>query len=365
MQSIKKYYMLVCLAISNDKYHKDNNLIHLVSSIFYTTNFNTHFEELTKINEMNRLNTVVLRIIRDRSLYFKATRYNNSLAHIEISFLYFWELYMKSKEYSDFVDEIFQHSYQELNTNTIRGTGYKNILYVFEDLNWLDVQWFFKIKKVIISGGSITKRQYLSTTEFNLSLYLYLLGYTDVDIYESHKLAKLFKTREDKMDISNDVSPNMALISLKGVLKSWYEEKLNIYEDKFKTLEQEISSRKERIQLTQNELSEKNKEILSKNKSIYNSKKVKRIEANIREQKKALLLKEKEVSDLDNLILELKQRKDKLTHLPLTELKKEYIQYIQKIKKSKDLNTVKHLLTQTKKLGSSQSPTIITTRSRE
>ena len=47
MQNITKYYMLVCLAISNDNYHKDNNLIHLVSSIFYTTDFNSHFEELT------------------------------------------------------------------------------------------------------------------------------------------------------------------------------------------------------------------------------------------------------------------------------------------------------------------------------
>ena len=89
------YYLLACFSPSDDNNQKQKGLRHFVSSIFYTTNFNTHFEELTKINEMNRLNTVVLRIIRDRSLYFKATRYNNSLAHIEISFLYFWELYMK------------------------------------------------------------------------------------------------------------------------------------------------------------------------------------------------------------------------------------------------------------------------------
>ena len=93
MQNITKYYMLVCLAISNDNYHKDNNLIHLVSSIFYTTDFNSHFEELTKINEINNLNTVVLRITRNPSLYFKSTRYSNTLAHIEISSSYFFEFY--------------------------------------------------------------------------------------------------------------------------------------------------------------------------------------------------------------------------------------------------------------------------------
>lgn len=349
--------MLVCLAISNDNYHKDNNLIHLVSSIFYTTDFNSHFEELTKINEINNLNTVVLRITRNPSLYFKTTRYSNTLAHIEISSSYFFELYRKNNEYSDFVDEIFQQSYQDLNTKTLINTGYKNILYVFEDLNWLEVQWLFKIKKVMISGGSQSNRQYLSSSEFNLSLYLYLLGYKDADIHESHNLAKMFKTKE-AIAIANDYNNslrnagNFSIESLNFLLNTWYLEEEAKLVKNIQDLDLNIQSRKERINLTQSELSEKKKEILSQNKSIYNSKRVKRIEQNIRDHNSALLFKEKELSELNNQLLELRQRKDNLSNLSLTELKDTYFKCVHQWKKSKDLNMIKQVLSQTKKLGS-------------
>ena len=358
MQSNNKLYTLVCLAISNDKYHKENNLIHLVSSIFYTKDFDTHFEELTQLNEINKLNSVVLRVTKDTTLYLNTTRYNNGLVQIVLSFNYFWDLYLQSSEYSEFVEEIFQQGYKDLNTNKLEGTGYKNILYVFEDINWLEIQWLFKIKKVIISGGSISNRQYLSTSEFNLSLYLYLLGYRDADIFESHNLAKLFKTREAKSDINADTNTNFAPDFLKVLLNDWYEEGVIKYDEKIKALEQEIHTRKEKIQFSKNEQTTTNKKILSQNKSVYNSKRLKKIEMNILEQRKALSFKAKELSDLNTQLLELRQKKDNLSNLSLTELKSEYFQNILKFKKLKDISTVKNILSRTKKLGKGQSPII-------
>lgn len=368
MQSKNKFYLLVCLAISNDKYHKLNNLIHLVSSIFYTTEFNSHFDELTQINEISKLNTVVLRVTRNTTPYLVTTQYNNSLVQIEISFIYLLDLYLKSSEYSDFVEEIFQQSDKEINTNILKGAGYKNILYVFEDLNWLEIQWLFKIKKVIISGGSISNRQYLSTSEFNLSLYLHLLGYSDVDIHESHNLAKLFKKKEANSDMIVDNNISLAPQFLRVLLNSWLDDELNNYLERIKCLEQEILSRKEKIQFSKKTQSVKNQEILSQNKSVYNSKRLRKIEINIREESNALLFKEKELSDLNTKLLELTQKKDNLSNLSLTELKDEYFKYVYNFKKSKDISTVKNLLSQTKKLGSSQTPIIkrsYTTSSRQ
>lgn len=368
MQSKNKFYLLVCLAISNDKYHKLNNLIHLVSSIFYTTEFNSHFDELTQINEISKLNTVVLRVTRNTTPYLVTTQYNNSLVQIEISFIYLLDLYLKSSEYSDFVEEIFQQSDKEINTNILKGAGYKNILYVFEDLNWLEIQWLFKIKKVIISGGSISNRQYLSTSEFNLSLYLHLLGYSDVDIHESHNLAKLLKKKEANSDMIVDNNISLAPQFLRVLLNSWLDDELNNYLERIKCLEQEILSRKEKIQFSKKTQSVKNQEILSQNKSVYNSKRLRKIEINIREESNALLFKEKELSDLNTKLLELTQKKDNLSNLSLTELKDEYFKYVYNFKKSKDISTVKILLSQTKKLGSSQTPIIkrsYTTSSRQ
>lgn len=348
MQSKNKFYLLVCLAISNDKYHKLNNLIHLVSSIFYTTEFNSHFDELTQINEISKLNTVVLRVTRNTTPYLVTTQYNNSLVQIEISFIYLLELYLKSSEYSDFVEEIFQQSDKEINTNILKGAGYKNILYVFEDLNWLEIQWLFKIKKVIISGGSISNRQYLSTSEFNLSLYLHLLGYSDVDIHESHNLAKLFKKKEANSDMIVDNNISLAPQFLRVLLNSWLDDELNNYLERIKCLEQEILSRKEKIQFSKKTQSVKNQEILSQNKSVYNSKRLRKIEINIREESNALLFKEKELSDLNTKLLELTQKKDNLSNLSLTELKDEYFKYVYNFKKSKDISTVKNLLVKLK-----------------
>ena len=58
-----------------------------------------------------------------------------------------------------------------------------NFLFVFEDLNFFTVQLLFKSFNIKISGGSINKHQFLSTTQYTLSKYLMTLDYNLVDIY--------------------------------------------------------------------------------------------------------------------------------------------------------------------------------------
>jgi hypothetical protein len=50
------------------------------------------------------------------------------------------------------------------------------MLFIFKNIDWMTLQLIFRIIHIQLSGGSLSRRHYLSTSEFNLSKYLFLLG---------------------------------------------------------------------------------------------------------------------------------------------------------------------------------------------
>lgn len=66
------------------------------------------------------------------------------------------------------------------------------LYFVFEYTTWLVIQVLLEQLNIRISGGSISRRQFLSTSEFKLSLFLSKLGYSLKDIYSSIDFKKKY-----------------------------------------------------------------------------------------------------------------------------------------------------------------------------
>jgi hypothetical protein len=64
------------------------------------------------------------------------------------------------------------------------------ILWVFKNKSWTNVQRILAYRNIKISGGSISKRQCISTVEFNFCSILSQLGFKASDIFESRLISR-------------------------------------------------------------------------------------------------------------------------------------------------------------------------------
>ena len=80
-----------------------------------------------------------------------------------------------------------------------------NALFIFDNLTWLNLQLLFRYLNIVLSGGSISKRHILSTSQFNLSNNLHVLNYNKEAIYNSfitlHKSYQCTKCTVDNQNI--------------------------------------------------------------------------------------------------------------------------------------------------------------------
>lgn len=73
-----------------------------------------------------------------------------------------------------------------------------NVLFVFEDISWHSLQYFLLGVGIRASGGSISRRTFLSSNEFRLCHYLINMNYKMRDVYLSQNvLSKKVKTGDD------------------------------------------------------------------------------------------------------------------------------------------------------------------------
>ena len=197
----KNVYTLSTISRSFDKYHVDNNRIHLVSSNFYTTKFN--------IDSNTRFITkkFVKRVFgtSNDNLDFEIIEHTPNCVEFIFPIVYLFQKFYNSEIENPNIDtflKILLGDYYlqsrnpegEVNTDLLLS----KLLFVYGQVSYNTLQILHSRFKIDISGGTISNRHMLSTVAYNLTTILIQLGYTLEDVYESSSLIpnKLRDTEE-------------------------------------------------------------------------------------------------------------------------------------------------------------------------
>lgn len=192
-----KFYLFACFARSFDSYHVRKKIIHLVSSMFYCEEFNIN-SLARNYSPVDQRPLFIIRVFKSTPLRAEISvkEHSSCLIEFEIPLTSLISFISASSDYNKNFDGLIEQLIGDhyllskessvlLNRNILN-----NVLFVFEDINWLCLQLLFKFVNITVSGGSLSRRQFLSTTDFNLSLYLGYSGITAQDIYNSFVYSK-------------------------------------------------------------------------------------------------------------------------------------------------------------------------------
>nr|YP_009690165.1 hypothetical protein PPIT_000064 [Porodaedalea pini]QEG56945.1 hypothetical protein PPIT_000064 [Porodaedalea pini] len=336
-----KSYLLACFARSLDQFHVKNNMIHLLGSIFYTKS--VIFDLLKRFATNYKYNATIIRLSPVADLNFNVIEHSEYLVEVQFSIFYFLELYRGGgQSFDDFLEELFSmESLAEQNKNP--NFKYSKVLFVFEDLNWFTLQLLFKMKGIKLSGGSISKRQILSSAELSLSLFLLMLGFTDIDAYNSYKyLANLSKSdvKSDESDLTIDIERQ----SLYYLMKTGLSKDKDTLSITIANLDKDILNKRRNLESLELSLSSKKNEILRAKKLLSNSKSIINLNKNIELIKKFIDNKENELLLLNSKLSDITKEIDNLTEIPYTELKAKYFKIYHNLKKYNDVTMLKKQL---------------------
>ena len=186
--------LLVTFARSHENTNNKNNNIHLTASVCTVEQDKIC---LSSIKNNKKKYLFIIRIGLNGLNEIICREINDNVVEITISLTYFLSLANKElKANENFLYLIFNS--ENLNPYISKEDILKdwnsilnNCLFIFEEINWLCLQLLFKLININISGGSNNRRQYLSTTDFNLSMFLSLLDFRASDIYLSFNNLKV------------------------------------------------------------------------------------------------------------------------------------------------------------------------------
>jgi DNA-directed RNA polymerase len=282
-----------------------------------------------------------------------------------------------------------------------------NIIFVFDNFDWFNLQLLFKILKIEISGGTITKRYLLTTSQFKLSKFLYNLGYNDEDIYFSFKYLKNLSKSNHNIPIHlKSIFPGYSYLELKNILNveeelmpqnlpivgPEYKQKfiLNIllenYSEKIEDLNGIIKIKKEELNNQKNKLNDYTSELktlemdltkmavastsipieLCEDSSLMDVNKITTVDETLNfntnkrisklNHKINLLLKsikyiEFEKGELESKVSDLNKERDTFNTLSIDELQKKYLVEIYKFKLDQDITKFKNNLLKLNKIN--------------
>lgn len=227
-----KHFLFATVARSFDQYHLKNKLIHLVSSVFHTQTDCTN--EIFKSRSKDR--HIIIRVTSDfPDTEFKFFKHNENTIEFTVSVILFSN-YHGNLDFNNFlIDIIGSHFTTEKNIDNILN----DVLFVFEDLSWSNVQLLFATLKIKISGGSTSRRQMLSPTEFMLSTYLIKMGYSHRAVFNTLGYSK--QILEDSVSLEFDRELLIKAISAKYKGQEDYlQSAKNEVEQEIKNLTQKI-----------------------------------------------------------------------------------------------------------------------------
>nr|YP_009710654.1 hypothetical protein [Amanita inopinata]QFZ98603.1 hypothetical protein [Amanita inopinata] len=181
----KNILILATFARSFDKYIPEGN-IHLISSIIYLQmeNYKLDLEALKSYTNNNKTQRFLFRIFLypgDLDFTYNSQEHGEYLTEYCINLPYLF-LSNREKGWISLIEEIVG---DRLTDKKDFDNILSDSLFIFHDISWKIVKSLFKLNNIIVSGGSITKRNILTTVEYNLSFYLIVLGLNTKAIYDS------------------------------------------------------------------------------------------------------------------------------------------------------------------------------------
>lgn len=243
-----KFYLLVSMSRSLDTSHLSKR-VHLLGSAFYTTKYD--FSYLSPIRDQSYL---IIRLSLNPTpggvkMLIVPHQMSTSAYEVTLTLTDFMDAYgsyeflQLDKFINKFIldQEDTSAEFKELKklTNILN-----NALFVFEDMNWFTLQAFFKYFKIDLSGGSISKRQVLSTAQYNLSSFLINFGYTKQDVYDSYIMLKNFKLSQKEVSLTLDIGLSLDNVIVLESLKMYFLNQISVIESSITSLEQDINNKK-------------------------------------------------------------------------------------------------------------------------
>lgn len=374
---MEKTYLLASLTRSLDKFHLQNNYIHLLGSVFYTSHF-----DINNINYKHNNTFVVVRFFIDlrteteNTFNIDVIEHNNSLVEFRINLIYFIFAYnnpdnvlSKDNTVSSFVDgddynfitSLFgAYDLKNSNNYLLYKDKYRynpnSILFVFEDIDWFNLKFILLLADIKLSSGSISKRYILSTTQFKLNMFLILFGYNDVDIYNSYVYLNNIKNNKDKLlPAGSNLTKQILTVKLpENIMKEFIRTKLHSYElvlnKEIDLLETDIKNKLSNINFLENSISDRKAKIVKANKNVANSKRVLNFEKKIVDFKKLLENNKNKISTLKSNLsynLELANSIDTMSFEALKEL---YLNSYHRLKVSEDVDKFNNYLAKSSNL---------------
>lgn len=329
-------YTLSTIGRSFDKAHVFNNRIHLVSSIFYTNNFNIDSDSIFKSD------VYIIRVIPISADLFEIIEHNSTCTEFIFSISYLLRS-MKSSNVSldSFIEVLIGNHYQKEKENNML---ISKLLFVYENLSWSNIRILLNGFNIDYSGGSISNRHLLSTVQYKLSSILIDMGYTVTDVYNSFvvtsKLIRFNESEELKnLDKNSNFNLRLQILELENLIK------LNI--EKCKTeindLNKDVNSREGTISSLQKDLLQR-LESKSKSNKVLTTTRISNIKTNIKYATKKIETIKIEILKIQTKISELKLELSTLNNLSPSDLQDKYLKLIQNVRRGNDIYKFKSLV---------------------
>lgn len=325
-----KFYLLVSMSRSLDTSHLSKR-VHLLGSAFYTTKYD--FSYLSPIRDQSYL---IIRLSLNPTpggvkMLIVPHQMSTSAYEVTLTLTDFMDAYgsyeflQLDKFINKFIldQEDTSAEFKELKklTNILN-----NALFVFEDMNWFTLQAFFKYFKIDLSGGSISKRQVLSTAQYNLSSFLINFGYTKQDVYDSYIMLKNFKFSQKEVSLTLDIGLSLDNLLVLESLKVYFRNQISVIESSITSLEQDINNKKNNISSLETDISNRISDKVNKNKDT-SSKRILKHRKNIDDLKITIDKNQKQISLLKTKVSDLSNELENLSNLTFDELRSKYYLY--------------------------------------
>lgn len=233
---------------------------------------------------------------------------------------------MTNKNFEHFIVQIVG-DYITLNEEE-KNNILNNVLFIFEDLNWFNLQLLFRIGNVFISGESNNRRYIMTSVHYNLNYFLFLMGYTITDVFNSYK----YLINIEPTQTSNRINHNKILLILS--ISSIIKDLLDSIHKTLDCLNIDISSKINNLASLE--------KIIETNENTQLS--TKRIKNNIQELKSIISNRNKEKTRIENRISFLNKQKEELSNLSVEQLRNIYIKDFQPTKLDKELKSIHSLI---------------------
>ena len=364
--------LLVTLARSHEKIKKEKNLenIHLSSSVCCVEKNRVNLKNLKAVYDKNFV--LVIRIVLNLSGDILKRDINKGVVEITIPLLNFLDLagsnFKANQEFLIFLSQVEGFEPYISGDDIVKDWNslLNNCLFIFEDINWSSLQLLFKLININISGGSGNRRQYITSTDYNLSYYLMMLGFRLSDIYNSFvKLVPKSESESNKIYNIDGLNKNidnrdLILVLINKVLES---HSLDL-EQQIENLKKNIFDLKNSIKNSEtnldNIITKKKSKALLKNKNIEatieNSKRISILNKQIEKFKNRVVEIENQIKKLELDKSNLEVEYSRLVKLSFIELREIYFNKYHNTESSKNLRSLlKYLMDKTQNFNNTKN----------